>query len=801
MNGGQLQNRSGGNAEVTGAMEVVSESMILNISGNLDLRTSLFGNGDLVVAAFKKPGCRTRIRCSDEGYSGNIILQDSAENGVRHKVEFDALFKDSGLVIRVDIPSCASICVLKDDAAFARIRMPSATDFNTLIDLPSGTYNAKSLLSAGVDPSLIEDQGGTLSVGIFAPRIKIDSLFQKHMVLQRNKTIPVFGTAPKNTKLLVEFGEQLKTVVSDSSEKWVVNLDPMSANKNPQELVVRTADGSLGERRVSDLLVGDVWLCGGQSNMDSPVRSYPFLAPEFAGVTNPLLRLFVVRFDAAAIPQEDVSGDTVFTSSWLTAGSESIFPFSAVGMCFGQRMQKEAGVPIGLIESAVGGSPIKPWIPAESLEAMGLSALQAPPDRGLGPRRQPSMFYNGMIHPLRHLPLKGVIWYQGESNADKPSCLRYDQLFKSMITAWRDVFNQPDLPFYFVQLAPRGLMGWDQSGESWAWLREGQEQALDLPNTGRVVLTDLSEYSNIHPENKRPVGERLAELALRDMGLVESAGFPRYAEMQVRGERIQIRFSNCGTGLHAGLVKMNKKSGFAPGTDPQAFVLTPEKLEGFTLCGADRTFVPARARIVAADIVEVWSPEIENPVAVRYGWHNFPLCNLENSENLPASPFRTDHFPAPQFRSAPFLESSAVSDGSHSGEAEPCLPVDQPKESRLTEARIKDRDALRVNRVKLVMRMGYFKAAKMDDRNGNQLRQRIVLTYLDDGPGVVEIKYDAASGPWKSAGRVEMKGTGGWRQVSVEIDDAWFAGRCNGGDIRIEAYRDIYLGGVYTESL
>lgn len=794
LDSGQLQNRSGINAVILGDITVESRSDILNISGNLELQTSLNGAGQLDISAWVTDGQKVVINSADLGYTGTFYLDNAAADNVYLSVQFDQSYTNAALTFKGGDALRLPVVQLTNDITFQTVGMPSADDLSVMVDLTPGVYDGAALLAAGIHSNCFADLGGTLRVGNSGGEVILDPLFMDHMVLQRNETIPVFGTATTGATVTVTFNGQSKSAVSSESGEWQVFLDPMAASAVPQELTVSAFDG-LASDHVADVLVGDVWLCGGQSNMDTPLSDYEFVEPDFDGFTNALLRLFNVNFDPAASPQNDVSGETVFSSSWLAAGSQSIPSFSAVGMCFGRRLQQESGVPIGLIESAVGGSQIEPWIPAETLEAMGLSSLQAPADRGVNPRQQPSVFYNGMIHALRRLPLKGAIWYQGESNANNPSIVRYDQLFEGLIGSWRDRFAQPELPFYFVQLAPYGLLGWDSSGEAWAWLRARQETALSLPNTGRAVTTDLGEYSNIHPENKKPVGERLADLALRDMSLLNTPGFPRYQRKRVYGNRVQVDLSNFGSGLKTVCVAMNKNKDIAPGTDPEAYVVETNTLAGFTICGPDREFVSASASIIDDDTVEVWSDSVDFPAAVRYGWSYFPLCNLANSDGLPASPFRTDGFPMPVFK-APFLESVAA-DGALTGAVE-CVVHERPDESLLVPETIEGREALRMSYVATALRMAYFKADDDSLRNGNRLNQSIAVDYLDDGPGTIEIKYDAVSGAWKSAGLVEMMGSGQWRRAIVELNDAWFAGRCNGADIRLEAARNVYFSGVYT---
>ncbi|VGO13268.1 hypothetical protein PDESU_01824 [Pontiella desulfatans] len=667
-----------------------------------------------------------------------------------------------------------------------------------------------ALAEGWIEAGMVSSQGGVLQVSYdadqdrtvvamsdeVAPLLEVDALFKEHMVLQRGESIPVFGTANTGATVTVMFNGQTNAAVADVDGDWQVDLNPMTANATGQSLSVQSSVGNL-QSSIADVLVGDVWLCGGQSNMDTSVNQYSFVKASFTNenFSNPLIRLYSVKGDFAATPQEDVTGlNSAFNGSWVIPQDESYFAFSAVGMCFGRRLQPEVGVPVGLIESAVGGSQIVPWIPAEALTELGFSALQAPPDRGLDARRQPCGYYNGMIHALRRLPIKGVIWYQGESNAGHPTMSRYDELYSALVSSWRERFGQPDLPFYTVQLAPYGIVPYDPVKESWAWLREEQEQAAGETNVHRIVTTDLGEFRNIHPHDKVPVGERLADRVLQDMGLLSTDSFPEFESMQISGSRVELDFSEVGTGLKSAYVAMNDNTGLEPGTDPDAHVANTNELVGFMICGADQNFVEANAVITDANTVEVWSDSVPAPVAVRYAWANFPLANLANSDGLPAAPFRTDTFDMPIFR-GPFIDSVATED--LPAHAVTATLDDQPEYSVVTTEIIGGREAIRASLGDYGTRAIHFFAGHVDLRNGQAPGQTISIDFYDDGPGVIAVLYNGTAGNG-TAGLIHMTGTETWRRISIPLDDARLGGGLYGADLRIEAPRDVYYSNVCT---
>ncbi len=501
--------------------------------------------------------------------------------------------------------------------------------------------------------------------------IKPNPLFTDGAVLQRGQKIPVWGAARDGEKITVEFQNQ-KVSTKAVAGKWSVELDPLTAG-GPFTMTF-TGDNTV---TIKDLLVGEVWLASGQSNMNLTLAQLPTLEEEAAKANYPQIRTFKVKFSASVSPRNEAVG------SWMTCSPETAKDFSAVGYYFARDLHRQLGVPIGFIHSALGATPGESWTSLEGLEsqpelkdhadvvkgkiasydadvaaypakfaehqaklaewsatvgkeheeklkvwneavAKAKAAGETPPKQPRptsrrpnephppeGPPTSPAVLFNGMIHPLIPYGIKGVIWYQGESNRDK--YLLYRTLFPAMITDWRARWNQGDIPFLYVQIAPWGGMTPE--------IREAQFLTLGkVKNTAMTVTTDVGDAEDIHPRKKEPVGQRLA-LAARALAYGEKIEYsgPLYESMTVAKGKITLHFRHVGSGLVA-------KDG---------------PLKGFSIAGKDKTFVPARAEIQGNTVV-VSAEGIADPQAVRYGWANVPDVNLFNKEGLPASPFRTD---------------------------------------------------------------------------------------------------------------------------------------------------------------
>ncbi len=632
-----------------------------------------------------------------------------------------------------------------------------------------------------------------------AENVLLNPLFTENMVLQQKQDIPIWGTAQPGGEVLVIFNEQQKKAIVDKDGNWKVNLSPVPAG-GPYELVVSGSE----TQTIKNVLVGEVWICSGQSNMEMAVDAewgkIDNSKEEVANANYPNIRLFMVDKVMANEPLKD------FTSSgWKECSPKTISEFSAVAYLFGRKLHNDLNVPVGLIDTAWGGTVVEAWTSANSLKninefvdeidalkllqhemkeskitynkpqqkwidevneklndagilakgynkygydskewktldvpktwenqdiifdgvmwvkkditipkdwqgedltlnlgpindfditwfngklvgsmpsvgmfrtynipkellkegkneitvlildignsggiygepetiSIGYSEeatislvgkwkyktekfnpliLSHPPNwPGVSQQNRPTVLYNGMIEPLLPYGIRGAIWYQGESNADR--AMQYRKLFKTLINDWREVWGQGDFPFLFVQLANFMPVQSEPSDEPWAHLREAQTMALELPNTGMAVTIDIGDARDIHPTNKQDVGKRLALNALAKVyGQDIPYSGPMYKAMKIEGSKIRIQFTHTNKGL-----KINGSN----------------QLKGFAIAGADKKFVWAKAKI-EGDKVVVWNTKVKNPVAVRYAWANNPICNLYNGVELPASPFRTD---------------------------------------------------------------------------------------------------------------------------------------------------------------
>jgi len=498
----------------------------------------------------------------------------------------------------------------------------------------------------------------TLFMFMWAPctvgAVRLHGLFTDHMVLQQKSPVPVWGQADPGESVTVRIAGQSKTTKADAQGRWKVLLNPIPGN-GPYDLTV------VGTNRIMlrDVLVGEVWIGSGQSNMAMSVRRVANAEKEIAAADYPNIRLFKVPLRTNQDPQADVKG------AWVVCSPKTIPDFSATAYFFGREIHRRLQVPVGLIQSCWGGTPAEAWTRREVLESdpdfkpilerferacanldqatkryqerlakwreqvkAARKTGKRPPRRprpplGPNPSHAPSGLWNAMIHPLIPFAIRGVIWYQGESNAGRAR--QYRKLFPAMIRDWRKQWAQGDFPFLFVQLANFRRPQTDPNEKSaWAELREAQFMTYrTVPNTGMAVIIDIGEADDIHPKNKQEVGRRLALWALaKTYGRNVIYSGPLYREMRKEGAAIRIFFDEVDGGLTA---------------------RGPE-LKGFVIAGPDKIFHWAQARI-DGNTVLVSAPEEPEPAAVRYGWANNPPCNLYNKAGLPASPFRTDAWP------------------------------------------------------------------------------------------------------------------------------------------------------------
>lgn len=525
---------------------------------------------------------------------------------------------------------------------------------------------------------------GLASCSFLRAEVKLPAFFTDHMVLQRNIAAPVWGTASPGEKIAVQFAGQTIAVTAGPDGRWLAKLTPLKASASPQILTVRATNTVA----INDVVVGDVWLASGQSNMGSPMSSGS-AANALPEAGDPLLRFFNITKTVAAGPQADLKG------KWEPSTPENAKNFSAVAYFFAKEIRKTQNVPVGVFNGAWGGTPIRTWMSVESLrrdpavsrtlaeweaalakhdalkdkpelmvayykdmkdwetnvapamKAAKLAGQPAPADARPAPQAPdpiappsgsmrpstPTISYNGMIAPLVPFALRGFIWYQGE--ADASHGLDYRALFPALIQGWRAAWQQGDLPFLFVQLPANGkdTVPVAASANTIPWMREAQAMALRLPATGMAVTLEIGDPANVHPDNKIHSAHRLALVAREKVYGEKIAGTsPLYLDHTVAGNTVRVRFANTGGGLVVGTAPWR-----AAGVEP----LPTDRLVGFYIAGEDKKWTEAAARIEGGGVI-VSAPSVSAPVAVRYGWASSPGVNLYNQEGLPAGPFRTD---------------------------------------------------------------------------------------------------------------------------------------------------------------
>lgn len=494
--------------------------------------------------------------------------------------------------------------------------------------------------------------------------VKLHPVFADHMVLQQGKDLAVYGTAAADEKIEVTFQEKTATATADKKGDWKVTLGQFKAG-GPFELTVKGTNTVT----LKDVLVGEVWVCSGQSNMEWGVAASNNAQQEIAAADYPQIRLLFVDRAVSVSPQKE------FRGRWEMCSPKTVPGFSAVGYFFGRDLHKALKVPVGLVHTNWGGTPAQAWTSAEgfkdkpelsryadrakwltdnapvilenyfkSVEAYK-ATLQKSLTEGKGipmgiPQApgelfnpgEPTELYNAMIHPLTGFAIRGAIWYQGEANAG--GWKEYRTLLPAMIQSWRDKWQDPKMPFFIVSLA--NFMGANPNPEDteWARLREAQAMtAAKLDKCGLAIAIDIGDAADIHPRNKQDVGKRLAlnALAVEYGKDVEYSG-PAYKSMKIDGDKAVLEFTHLGGGL------------VAKATDVKDAPLASSELKRFEIAGEDKVFHWATAKIDGDKIV-VSCPDVPKPVAVRYAWANNPTgCNLYNKADLPAVPFRTDNW-------------------------------------------------------------------------------------------------------------------------------------------------------------
>ncbi|MEI6366688.1 MAG: sialate O-acetylesterase [Planctomycetota bacterium] len=488
--------------------------------------------------------------------------------------------------------------------------------------------------------------------------VSLNNMFGDHMVLQQGIGNKVWGKADPSEPITVTFGSQVHSTTAGADGMWSVLLNPVAEYGGPHTLTVK------GKNTVTfnDVLIGEVWVCAGQSNMQWGINSANDADLEKASAKLPMIRLLSVPQVGTQEPQSNFNG------KWAVCTPETVANFSAVGYLFGRQLQQTLGVPVGLINNAWGGSAAEAWVKRDTLKAneklkplhdrwtkMEASyevskadfeakmvqwkaasekakadgkpspAQPGNPDGQMKGNSRPGNIHSGVLTPSIGYGIRGAIWYQGESNAER--AYQYRELFPLMIKSWREEWGLGDFPFYWVQLADYKGEKTEPSESNWAELREAQTMTLkSLPNTGEAVIIDIGEGKDIHPKNKQDVAKRLARWALAETYKVPGIACksPLYKSMEKKGAKIVLAFDNI-TG------------GWRP--------FDVNEPRGFTIAGADKKFVVAKATLLPDGRIEVESDAVSDPVAVRYAWADNPVCNMYSGVGLPMTPFRTDEFP------------------------------------------------------------------------------------------------------------------------------------------------------------
>ncbi len=465
-------------------------------------------------------------------------------------------------------------------------------------------------------------------IAIFVPAsllasIHLPSFFGNNMVLQQQTNAAIWGwaTPSKTVTVTTSWNHKKYSVKADGNGYWKLAVATPVAG-GPYNVVI--SDGTPLE--LSNVLIGEVWLCSGQSNMEMPMKGFrdqPILGSNEAifNSDNDQLRLYTVPRSIKLSPQ-----DSSKNSDWKISGPEAVSNFSATAYYFGKMLQQKLHVPVGLVNISYGGTPAEAWMSAEALKSFPEIKVPTAADSATVNWRSPNVLYNGMLHPFAGFTIKGCIWYQGETNNGRPD--EYEQLFPAMVAQWRQEFGQGNFPFYFAQIAPFKYSSLPATGatekENSAYLRDAQRKSLDkIPNSGMVVLMDIGEENSIHPKHKETGGNRFAYLALAQTYGLKGFGYasPVFDTMSVKGNVVTVKLTN----THNGLTTYG------------------QPLVNFEIAGADKVFYPAQAVIYRAAVL-VSSPQVPNPVAVRYAFKDFVMGELFNTEGFPVSSFRTDNW-------------------------------------------------------------------------------------------------------------------------------------------------------------
>ncbi|WP_295768335.1 sialate O-acetylesterase [uncultured Mucilaginibacter sp.] len=461
-----------------------------------------------------------------------------------------------------------------------------------------------------------------LSVAAYG-QVKLASIFTSNMVLQQQMDVPIWGwdKPGKPVSVTTSWNNKTYKTVTDNAGKWKIKVATPSFG-GPYTVTIN--DGQIN--KLDNVLIGEVWLCGGQSNMEMPMKGFkgqPIMGSNEAILKskNNNIRLYTVPRSSVTEVQENSK-----PSEWRVASPEFVSNFSATGYYFGRLLNEMLNVPVGLINCSYSGSYAEAWVDPDVLKAFPEVKIPAKGDTIKQVSRTPTTLYNGMLHPILGYGIKGAIYYQGESNYERPD--NYELLFPALVKRWRQLWAQGDFPFLYAQIAPYDyaqLPPYNKGGKyNSAYLRDAQRKSLKtIPNSGMAVLMDIGEQPSIHPARKEPGGTRLAYLALGKVYDIKGFGFasPEYESITVKDTLATIKFTNVANGLTS----------------------YSKPLTQFEIAGKDQKFYPAKA-VISGSSVNVSSSQVKQPVAVRYAFRDFIVGELYGTDGLPVSSFRTDNW-------------------------------------------------------------------------------------------------------------------------------------------------------------
>lgn len=455
-------------------------------------------------------------------------------------------------------------------------------------------------------------------------KIKLPALFSDNMMLQQKSNAPIWGWAEKNANVVIKTSWDSKTykVKTDASGKWKTELKTVSFG-GPYTIEVSEGNEKV---TIKNVLLGEVWLCSGQSNMEMPLKGFQGQPVKngneiIVRSTNKNIRLITIPRATVLEPKDDFEG------KWEEASPKSTSNFSATSWYFGSLLQEVLNIPVGLIHVSYGGSSMEAWMNKEMLKDFASAKIPTTKEElAKDPNRVPTTLFNGMLSPVIGYGIKGCIWYQGESNYERAS--EYTALMKKMVSSWRTLWNQGDFPFYFAQIAPFNYASFHpkdyQEKYNSAYLREAQFKASkEISNSAMVVLMDVGEENNIHPMDKEKGGNRLAFQALARTYEIEGFEFesPKFKSMEIKDGAVTVSFDDVTNGITS----------------------YEKEVTGFEIAGEDKVFYPAKT-VVRRKSVVLTSDKVKKPVAVRYLWKDFAKAELFSAGSLPVSSFRTDEW-------------------------------------------------------------------------------------------------------------------------------------------------------------